>query len=199
MNKAISIYEDLVDGFLYTAKDWLHLDLADKTIQEGKEISAAASFLFDNLFLKENAGAAISKAAREDLGNDFRPERLGSLATKMRLAMTGTDFMEGTSPLREYLKWVSEYEPAVRHASLDDAGKLALVIAEEFTNLLLRENQDEKAPMHVAEIVFLTTADKCGIFFLDFLGKETFRSFRSYPFFESIQTEMERIRTEIYE
>ena len=79
------------------------------------------------------------------------------------------------------------------------AGKLALVIAEEFTNLLLRENQDEKAPMHVAEIVFLTTSDKCGIFFLDFLGKETFRSFRSYPFFESIQTEMERIRTEIYE
>ena len=88
MNKAISIYEDLVDGFLYTAKDWLHLDLADKTIQEGKEISAAASFLFDNLFLKENAGAAISKAAREDLGNDFRPERLGSLATKMRLAIS---------------------------------------------------------------------------------------------------------------
>ena len=173
MNKAISIYEDLVDGFLYTAKDWLHLDLADKTIQEGKEISAAASFLFDNLFLKENAGAAISKAAREDLGNDFRPERLGSLATKMRLAMTGTDFMEGTSPLREYLKWVSEYEPAVRHASLDDAVEPARVL--------------------------LTTAHKCGIFFLDFLGKDTFRSFRSYPFFESIQTEMERIRTEIYE
>ncbi len=199
MNKAISIYEDLVDGFLYTAKNWLHLDLADKTVQEGKEISAAASFLFDNLFLKENAGAAISKAAREDLGNDFRPERLGSLATKMRLAMTGNDFMEGTSPLREYIKWVTDYEPAVRNAPLDDAGKLVLVVAEEFTNLLLRENQDEKAPMHIAEIVFLTTADKFRLFFLDSLGREAFRVFRSYPFFESIETEMERIRTEIYE
>ena len=58
--KTLTIYEDLYDGFLYTAKSWLHVDLAEATENEGREICAAASFLFDYLFLKENAGRAIS-------------------------------------------------------------------------------------------------------------------------------------------
>lgn len=197
MNNAISIYEDLADRFLYTAKSWLHLDLAEATINEGKEICAATAFLFDNLFLKENAGGSISKQIASELGVLYRPERLSNLATKMRLAMAGEDFSLGSSPLRDYIKWVADAAPTVKHAFLDDYGKLALMYAEELTNLFLRENDAQHAPLHVAEIVFLTSTDLFGNFYLRTFGAQEFRSFRSYPYFESVMEEMKRIRAEI--
>ena len=192
--KTLTIYEDLYDGFLYTAKSWLHVDLAEATENEGREICAAASFLFDYLFLKENAGRAISARLASELGHAFLPDRLSNLATKMRLAMAGNDFELGTSPLREYIQWVKSAEPTVVHSFLDEAGKLALVTAEEITNLLIRENDAQIPNLRVAEIVFLTVTDKFYLFFMDVFGKDKFRTFRSFPYFDSVQEEMDRIR-----
>ncbi|MDY5441021.1 MAG: hypothetical protein SPG64_02200 [Candidatus Enteromonas sp.] len=194
--KSIDIYEDLYDGFLYTARSWLKIDLAEATENEGREICASAAFLFGYIFLKDNPGQPISALLAKELGHAYQPNHLSNLATKMRLAMSGSDFAQGTSPLREYIQWVQKYEPTVQNAFLDDAGKLALVTAEEITNLFLRENDAQKNHLHVSEIVFLTVTDKFYLFFMDTIGKEKFRTYRSFPYFESVHEEMDRIRRE---
>ena len=56
MKKATILFDELLDGFVYTVKSWLHLDLADNTIRDATIIAASSAFLFDKLFAKENAG-----------------------------------------------------------------------------------------------------------------------------------------------
>ncbi len=199
MNSAPMFYEDLRDWFLYTARSWLHLDLASATMDEANEICGAAAFLFGHLFLAEDVGPSITRLVKADLGPHYSSERLSGLATKMRLAMTGDDFSLGTSPLREYIKWVKPSAPTVEYAFTDNAGKLVLVTAEEFVNLFLRENDAQHAPLHVSEIVFLTLTDLFANYYIRSQGNDNFRAFRSYPYFESISEEMKRIRSESIE
>ena len=101
MKKATILFDELLDGFVYTVKSWLHLDLADNTIRDATIIAASSAFLFDKLFAKENAGEEITQAAGESLGRDYDAKSLSNMATKIRLAMAGSDFEMGHSPLRD--------------------------------------------------------------------------------------------------
>ena len=198
MKKALTAFEDLMDGFRYTADSWLRLDLAEATFADASLVAGASAFLFDNLFAKENAGAELTAAvAQEFPKGSFDPNALSAMATKIRLAMVGNDFYLGSSPLRDYLKWISDAEPTVMEGYLDDYGRLVLLTAEEFTNLIVKEENVHDSPMHVAELVFLTTAERFSCFYRDLLGLAEFRMLKSYAFFESIDEQMERIRREI--
>ena len=197
MKKATILYDELLDGFVYTVKSWLHLDLADNTIRDAHVIAASSAFLFDKLFAKENAGEEITKAVCENLEADFDAKALSGTATKIRLAMSGSDFEMGHSPLRDYLRWVGDVEPDALRGYQDDAGKLVLLTIEEMTNLILAESDVHEAPMHVAETFFLTITDRYALTFLDLLGKQRFSTFQSSAYFFSVQEQMEQIRSQI--
>ena len=197
MKKATILFDELLDGFVYTVKSWLHLDLADNTIRYATIIAASSAFLFDKLFAKENAGEEITQAAGESLGRDYDAKSLSNMATKIRLAMSGSDFEMGHSPLRDYLRWIGDAEPDALRGYQDDVGKLVLLTIEEMTNLILAENDVHEAPMHVAEIFFLTITDRYALTYLDLFGKQRFSTFQSSAYFFSVQEQMEQIRSQI--
>lgn len=197
MKKAITLYDELIDSFQYTAKSWLHVDLAAKTIRDAHVIAAASAFLFDNMFAKENSGQDITVATATNLAKDFSGSELSSVATRMRLAMSGNDFEQGKSPLRDYIKWVSEAEPVVLEGYKDNMGKLVLITIEEMVNLVMAEIDIHEAPMHVAELYFLNISDLYANTFLNLLGKNNFQTYPSSSYLVSVQESMETIRSQI--
>lgn len=195
----IQHFEELLDCFDYTVRNWLRFDYNEGQRNDAVVICAAGAFLFDNLFTKRNEGTALTAAAANEFSipDSFDPKALPNMATKIRLAMAGNDFEMGKSPLRDYLRWISPTEPAVMTAYADNEGKLALLIAEEFTNLLLQENDAHESPMHVAELVFLNVFQLFDSFYKNFFGLIGFREKKSYACFASVIESMESIRKAI--
>ncbi|MBE6134838.1 MAG: hypothetical protein E7179_02370 [Erysipelotrichaceae bacterium] len=195
MKQASEFYEELKDTFDYTCRSWLHMQLTQTTEEESRLIIGAAAFLFDNLFAKENAGADITKLVYEDAGNSYSGKKLSAKATSMRLAMSGDDFSLGTSPLREYVKWVGESEPDALTAYNDDYGKLALITIEELVNLLVEQEKDIPQ-LRIAELLFLNVIDLYFRFYKQILGEKA-KGMKSAPCFLSVEEANQRIRSEI--
>lgn len=195
----IQHFEELLDCFDYTVRNWLRFDANEGQRNDAIIICAASAFLFDNLFAKKNEGAALTAAAAKEFSSSdaFDPKALPAMATKMRLAMSGDDFEMGKSPLRDYLRWISPTEPSVMTAYADYEGKLALQTAEEITNLLLQENDAHESPMHVAELVFLNVFQLFDSFYKEFYGVAGFREKKSHACFASVIESMENIRKTI--
>ena len=195
MKRAIGLYDELKDIFDYTCESWLRLSPTETTVNDSRVILAAASFLFDNLFVQEDAGTEITKEAASDLGHSFAPNRLSQKATVMRLAMSGDDFSLGDSPLRNYIKWVGESEPDALASYKDDYGKLALVTIEELVNLIVAEEKD-CTPLRVSELLFLNITEVFFHAYAALLGPRV-KKIDSAPYFLSVAEQNERIRAEI--
>ncbi|MCR5079544.1 MAG: hypothetical protein K6B65_06500 [Bacilli bacterium] len=195
MSNAREHYEILEDAFEYSMDNWLRLDLADGSKNEAKTISIAAAFLIDNLFAKENAGSELTALAREELGSKFNPKDLTEEATKIRLGMSGDEFASGKSPLREYLYWIAQDKEEVLEAFKDNAGRLALVYADELATLVCVEHP-EVEKIRISEIVFLNAVHALTLIYKQVM-KQDFYSLASIAFFQDIEDEFELIRARI--
>lgn len=195
MKKAVSFYEDSKDRLDYTISSWLHLSLGESEEVKTKTILGAASFLFDNLFAKEDAGRDLTQAVHDDLGTLFSAKALSDMATLIRVNMSSDVFAAGQSPLRDYLKWVAESEPEAGAWINDNAGKLVICTAEEIVNALL-ERKPNCEPLRVAELLFLNLTEAFAFIYKETMGPR-FYGLKSYPYFESVLEAMEGIRGEI--
>lgn len=195
MKHAINAYELLSDSFAYACRSWLRVDLAPGSEADAKAIAAAASFLLDNLFAKEDAGEEISRLAYEELGDRYDPKALRELATKLRLALAGEEFAAGKSPLRDYLAWIASEEKEVLTAFADNYGKLALVTMDEYATLLCVEHP-EIEKLRIAEIVFLNLTEAFRLIYQSLLGP-AFSAVKSAPYFRSVCAQFAAIRADI--
>ena len=195
MKHALELYDSLKDSFEYVCSNWLRIDITDHTKKDGFVILTAASFLFDNLFAKENAGSELTRLAQEDLENSFQPSSLSSTATTMRLQMSGEEFQLGTSPFRDYVRWVSEEEPLMLDAYKDLLGRLVFVTVEGIVNLILE--QETKVPQTlISEYVFLNITHTFYLAYRD-LFRSNFSMQKSAAFFLDVEEQFEVIRAQI--
>ena len=195
MKHALELYDSLKDSFDYVCSNWLRLSLTDQTRFDAQVILAASSFLFDNLFAKENAGAELTQQAKEDLERSFQPSKLSSTATTLRLQMSGDEFQLGTSPFRSYVRWVAEEEPIILDAYKDLLGRLVFVTVEAIVNLIM-ENEKDVAQTLVSEYFFLNLTH---VFYLEYRGLfgSKFSMQKSAPFFLDVEEQFETIRAQI--
>ena len=191
MKKSLELYEELKDTFRYICSSWLRYKTTPGTDEESTVILCAASFLFDNLFAQENAGAELTKEAAADLGSAFNPKNLAEMATKLRLAMTDNDPEHGGSPVRDYLKWVQEAKPMVMDSLKDRYGLLTIAVADEIATLLVEQDKDA-VPLQTAEICFLVFTQTFYRNFLELYGKDFLKN-PSAAYFLDVDEEMERI------
>lgn len=194
MKRALSLYDDLKSAFDYLTSSWLRYAVNERTEQEAMVILFAGSFLFDNLFAKEDAGKDITALAAKELGDDFKPNDLAETATKLRLAMNAEHFSSNGSPLRDYLLWVAEEHPVVMEMTKDLYGFLPLVIAEAISSLLMEQNE-HFLPTEVAELSFLNFVTAFHLNYKEFEGPR-FNTRDSAPAFLDVEDEMERITKE---
>ena len=85
MKNAINAYEQLLDAFHYVLHSWLNIKITERGNLEAKEMTAAACFLLDNLYAKEDVGAELSVLVAADLGKVYNPTHLMDKATEMLL------------------------------------------------------------------------------------------------------------------
>lgn len=196
MSKAATVYEEIKDRLQYTLKSYLRLDLPPATMANAYHLAGAGAFLFDNLFLKEGAGMEITALVAEDSDVNFDPKQLSSLATKIRVNMSSENFSGGSSPLRDYLRWVSEAKPEVKYWEADLAGKLCICLTEELVNLAIQEG-GAKGPLRVSEYFFLNFTVMFALLYKECLGLDGYRALKSYIYFQDVEEESERIRGEI--
>ena len=198
MLKSLSLYEDLKEAFSYLCSSWLRYEPNPATQDDANVILAASAYLFDNLFAKENAGAAITSAAAKDLGAAFRARALSEAATKIRLGMSEEDIRKGGTQLRDYMKWVAEEHAVIYDSLKDHYGLLVVSTAEEISALILSQNQDNKdmIPLEAAELTLLNFAQAFFLAYKEHFGLAFLRN-PSAPFFLDVEEEMERINKEI--
>ena len=198
MNKSLLLYDDLKNAFDYLCVSWLRYHPNESTVDDANVLLAASSFLFDNLFAKENSGAAITQTAAKDLGASFRAKALSEAATKIRLGMSAEDIVKGGTNTRDYIKWVAEEHPVILDALKDQYGLLVVATSEEICSLILSQNQDNKdmVPLEVAELTLLNLAQAFFLVYKECFGMSFLRN-PSAPFFQDVEEEMERINKEI--
>lgn len=194
MKNAINAYEQLLDAFHYALHSWLNVKITEHGNIEAKEMTAAACFLLDNLYAKEEAGPELSLLAAADLGKAYSPTHLMDKATEMRVFMSGEDFSLGQSPVRDYIRFVAKTEESVTKCYADNAGKLVVVYADMLTNLVVEECP-EVHPMRIAELVFLVITEEFGRLYREILHN-AFLALASAPYFLGVEEAMERIRKE---
>ncbi|MBQ7250030.1 MAG: hypothetical protein IJS37_01630 [Bacilli bacterium] len=194
MKRALSLYDDLKSAFDYLTSSWLRYSVNERTEQEAMVILFAGSFLFDNLFAKEDAGKDITALAAKELGDDFKPNELAETATKLRLAMNAEHFASNGSPLRDYLLWVAEEHPVVMEMTKDLYGLLPLAVAEAISSLLMEQNE-HFLPTEVAELSFLNFVTAFHLNYKELEGPR-FNTRDSASAFLDVEDEMERITKE---
>lgn len=194
MKNAINAYEQLLDAFHYALHSWLNVKITEHGNIEAKEMTAAACFLLDNLYAKEEAGPELSLLAAADLGKAYSPTHLMDKATEMRVFMSGEDFSLGQSPVRDYIRFVAKTEESITKCYADNAGKLVVVYADMLTNLVVEECP-EVHPMRIAELVFLVITEEFGRLYREILHN-AFLALASAPYFLGVEEAMERIRKE---
>lgn len=194
MKNAINAYEQLLDAFHYALHSWLNVKITEHGNIEAKEMTAAACFLLDNLYAKEEAGPELSLLAAADLGKAYSPTHLMDKATEMRVFISGEDFSLGQSPVRDYIRFVAKTEESITKCYSDNAGKLVVVYADMLTNLVVEECP-EVHPMRIAELVFLVITEEFGRLYREILHN-AFLALASAPYFLGVEEAMERIRKE---
>ena len=195
MKHATDLYDALSETFDYVCKDWLRIDITEHTRNDSRVILAAASFLFDNLFAKEDAGKDLTAAVAQELGASFRAADLSTTATTLRLEMAGDEFQMGTSPFRDYIRWVGEVESIVLQGYSDMLGRLAYVTIEALVNLIIEQEKDAN-PTRVSEYVFLNIVHEYYLAFRTLMGGQ-FSAQKSAPFFLDVEEQFESIRAQI--
>ena len=193
--KATEFYEELKNTFQYLCVSWFKYRPNQSTEDDANVILAASAFLFDNLFVKENAGSALTSAAAADLGASFKPRALSEMATKIRLGMSESDISRGGTTLRDYIQWVADEHKVILDVLRDQYGLLVVSTAEELTNLIVHENKD-LIPIEVAELTLLNLTQCFHLAYLELFGSAFHRN-PSAPYFIDVQSEMERITKEI--
>ena len=195
MSLAENTYEILKDAYDYAMRNWLRLDLAKGSENEAILMHASAAFLVDQLFGKENAGALLTRLAAEDIGDQFKVEKLTEEAKRIKVSLIGDEFASGKSALRDYVLWVSEEKEEGLEAFKADAGRLALVYIDELTTLTVVEHP-EVEKLRIAEILFLNMTNAFAIA-LKAILKRDFGKLASAPYFLDVEADFERIRAEI--
>lgn len=198
MTKSLKLYNDLKDAFDYLCVSWLRYRPNPSTVDEANVILAAGSFLFDNLFGKENAGKEITTEAAKDMGASFNPRFLSEAATRLRLGMSAEDIEKGGTNTRDYIKWVAEEHPIILEALKDNYGLLVVAVSDEIASLILSQNQDnpDMVPVETAELTLLSFAQAFFLFYKETYGPAFLRN-PSAAFFVDVENEMERINKEI--
>ena len=184
------------DRFEYTMRSYLRMHLPPATMANATHIIGAGAFLFDNLFLKTGAGLELTRLVEEDCDLNFDAKQLSSLATKIRVNMSSENFSGGSSPLRDYLRWVGETKPEVKYWEADLQGKLCICLTEELVNLAIEEG-GAKGHTRVAEYFFLNFTVMFALLYREVFGIEGYRALKSYIYFHDVEEEAERIRGEI--
>lgn len=195
MKSALTLYEELKDRLDYTLSSWIRLEMNQEEETQSRTILASASFLFDNLFAKEDAGKDLTQEVRLDQGKHFFSSALAEKAALLRVHMSSEVFEDGQSPLRDYLRWVKESEADVKTWNADNYGKLCIVTIEELVNLLTARPTGCE-PLRVAELLFLNITETFAFAYKELLGPR-FLSQKSAPYFVSVSEAMENIRGEI--
>ena len=197
MKQALDCYEQLKDAFEYAASSWLRMDLAQGTRADAINIVGAASYLFDNLFAREDAGKDITRIVYDDLLEQYNPSHLSSKATAIRLNMSKEAFTKGGTPFRDYYNWLLPEEPDLAFALEDEAGLLCFATIDALVSLLAQDNK-EAAPLRISEIIFLNVTRTFERIFRAHFGP-AFQSLRSSAYFISVEEQFERIRASIEE
>ncbi len=195
MKQALDCYEQLIDTFDYATSSWLQMEIQKRTREEALNILGAASYLFDNLFAKEDAGSDITRAVYENLLADYDAKTLAQKATSLRLNMDKGTYEKGGTPFRDYYNWILPSEPDLVHALSDQAGLLAFATIDAIVTLLCDQNK-ECAPLRTAEIVFLNFTRTFERIFKAHFGVN-FAELDSRYYFASVEEEFERIRATI--
>lgn len=198
MKKSLYLYENLKEAFEYLCSSWFKYHPTQSTLDDAYVILASSSYLFDNLFAKEDAGKDITAAVAKDLGPSYRPRALSEMATRIRLGMSPTDILHGGTHLRDYMKWVAEEHPIIMDSLKDNYGLLVIATAEEVTSLIVNENKDNLAVTRVAELTMLNLVQAFFLCYKDFYGMAFLRN-PSASFFLDVEEEMERINKELPE
>lgn len=193
--QSLDAFEQLVDAFDYASSSWLRLDVASATRDEAIALLAGSCFLFDHYFAKENAGDDLSKAAYEELGASYDPRKLSQAATSIRLAMDAKTLYQKGAPFRDYLVWISQSEPDVKEGLKDDAGLLCFATCDAIVSLLAEQN-NEVAPLRLAEVIFLNFTRTFERIYRAHFG-ETFSDLPSATYFLNVENQFERIRADI--
>lgn len=197
MKKALDVYEQLKDASSYVLSDWLRLPVDPDSSEKIITLNAAASFLFDRLMGKENAGLEISNLAKEELMEGYDPHELSDLAAKLLSRMQTFDFEKDQTFFSEYYRFIIQTESYVKDSLLDNEGKLAIAYIEELIYIIIDHNK-EQAHLKVGEYVFLNLTDCWRLIYKDLLGPR-FGSLKSCLYFEGVGEESERIRKDINE
>ena len=195
MKFAEKTFEDLQDAFLYCVNDYLHDSLLPASEEDAYYVLAASAFLLDNLFAKENAGPEVTQIAKNNITGSLNPKKLNTLATKMRLNLTGEDFARGKSQFRDYLNWIMDSEEVVKDAFADMAGRLVLVTVDELTSIVCQDLH-EVEPMRVAEMLFIAIGARFDLLYRELFGPR-FMTLKSIAFFLDLEEQGERIRSEL--
>ncbi len=192
MKKASDCYYQLTDTFFYLCSSWLRLDLAEGTKEDAYNILGASSYLFDNLFAKEDAGEEISRDVYQDLLSKYDPKALASKATSIRLNMSKETYQSKGTPFRDYYQWILPAEPELQEALKDNAGLLAFSTIDALVSLIAEQNK-EAEPLRIAEIIFLNMTRAFERIFRAHYG-EDFNFIASSSYFSSVEEEFGRIR-----
>lgn len=169
--------------------------MAEGTKADAYNILGAASYLFDNLFAKEEAGEEITRDVYGDLLSKYDPKALSSKATSIRLNMSKETYQSSGTPFRDYYQWILPSEPELEEALKDNAGLLAFSTIDALVSLITEQNK-EAEPLRIAEVVFLNITRSFERIYRSHYG-ENFRQLASSPYFSSVEEEFERIRASI--
>jgi len=197
MKNAINVFAELQDATAYALKDWLRLPLEEEDEAETINLNAAAAFLFDRLFAKENAGSEITAAAKDELKDRFNPHKLSLLASELLTRTKGIDFEKDPSPFSQYYRFIVKTENYVKKGLEDEQGLLTLVYIEKFVSIVMKAHRDQ-SNLRVGEIAFVNLTASWRLIYKDFY-QERFTSLQSYPYFEGVEEAAEQIRSAINE
>lgn len=193
---ACKFYEELNDTVSYCLKDWLKIELSKTSEEKILMLNGAGAFLFDHLFAGQNAGRDITAQATMMTKFKFEYERLSkpalAISNKMR-SQWGCNGPE--TPFMKYYRFIGETEKYIDAAKEDEAGRLVIAYVDELINLVCEEKKDISY-LKIGEALFLNVVDSWRLAFLDLLG-ERFKGYPSFPFFQGVAEEFERIRSEI--
>ena len=142
MKKALDVYEELKDASEYALSDWLRLPMDDDLSFDLINLNAAAAYLFDRLFAKENAGEDVTKLAQSDLMEKYDPKALSDVATDLLLRTKQADFEKDNGDFAEYYRFIIQSEDYVKEAVKDEEGLLCLVYLERLVSLIMRRAEE---------------------------------------------------------
>ena len=187
---AMETIDFLLDTFTYTATNWLRLSLSKQQEDSLSALAGACAYLFHKRVLGEDIGKEITSALE-----DCDPASLRKEAVNLQLGVSPDALFQGGTPFKDYFLWIRDAVPEAKLAGLDFESSLVLSLADRLTEICLGDNVHINSSL-VAEVCYLQSASALRELLLT-TAPEKYHALRSYPFFEEIASEHERIRSEI--